>query len=96
VSIGWVLFIFDFQGVGEFSYSLLGLNAATVQNPPLEAWVGLVIAALVCFGPSFENLAENIRREFRISALHTAGFAGLFVITLFFLDRSHTFISFRF
>ena len=96
VSLGWVLFIFDFQGVGEFSFSLLGLNAVTVQNPPLEAWVGLAIAAVVCFGSNFETLAENIRREFRISAVRTAGFAGLLVTTLFFLDRSHTFIYFRF
>jgi alginate O-acetyltransferase complex protein AlgI len=96
VSLGWVLFIFDFQGVGEFSFSLLGQNAVTVQNPPLEAWGGLLIAAVVCFGSNFETLAENIRREFGISVVRSAGFAGLLVITLSFLDRSHTFIYFRF
>ena len=96
ISLGWVLFLFDFQGVKEFGLSLLGQSPVNVADPSVEMWVGLGIAALVCFGPSFEAMAERVYRGALVSAVRTTGFAGLFVATLLFLDRSHTFIYFRF
>ncbi|MFQ5763502.1 MAG: MBOAT family O-acyltransferase [Rhodospirillales bacterium] len=96
VSLGWVLFLFDFQGVGDFTLSLLGLNPVTVADPTLEMWAALAVAALICFRARFESIAESLEERLIASMARTAGFAGLFVVTLLFLDRSQTFIYFRF
>lgn len=96
VSIGWILFLFDFRGVRDFALSLAGLNPATAADPSLEMWIGLLVAALVCFRVDFEAIAENLSASPARSALRTTGFAFLFVATLMFLDRSQTFIYFRF
>lgn len=96
VSLGWILFLFDFQGVMDFAASLAGLNPATVAAPGLEAWISVLVAALVCFRVHFEAVAENLRRGRAASAVRTTAFSCLFVATLLFLDRSHTFIYFRF
>ncbi|MDA1090457.1 MAG: hypothetical protein O3A85_09125, partial [Proteobacteria bacterium] len=96
VSFGWVLFIFDFKGIMDFGLSLFGRNTVTVADPNLELWAGVAVAAVVCFVPKFEAMAENRRQEFWTSMVRSAGFAGLFMTMLFFLDRSHTFIYFRF
>jgi len=96
VSLGWILFLFDFRGVGDFAFSLAGLNPVTVADPSLEMWIGLLVSALICFRVDFEAIAENLRGNQAQSAFRTVGFAFLFVATLMFLDRSHTFIYFRF
>lgn len=96
VSLGWILFLFDFQGVQDFALSLAGLSQPAVADPSGEMWIGLLVAALVCFRVDFEAIAENLSVAPARSALRTAGFAALFVATLMFLDRSHTFIYFRF
>jgi len=54
VSLGWILFIFYFSGVQAFLWSLIGQSVAGVANPSLESWLGLLAAALVCFGVRFE------------------------------------------
>jgi alginate O-acetyltransferase complex protein AlgI len=96
VSLGWTLFIFDFSGVKAFLWSLIGQSEAGVANPSMEAWLGLSVAALVCFGANFEKAAENLTRHTVTANVRTAGFAILFVVTLLFIDRSQTFIYFRF
>ena len=96
VSLGWTLFIFDFSGVQAFLWSLIGQSEVGVPDPSLEAWLGLLFAALVCFGVHFEKMAENLSCHMVTSNARTAMFAILFVLTLLFVDRSQTFIYFRF
>ena len=96
VSLGWTLFIFDFSGVKAFLWSLIGQSEVGVPDPSLEAWLGLLVAALVCFGVRFENVAENLTRHTVTANVRTVMFAILFVVTLLFVDRSQTFIYFRF
>ena len=96
VSLGWILFIFDFSGVQAFLWSLVGQANVSVPNPSLEAWIGLLVAALVCFGVRFEKIAETLTRHTISMNVRTAMFAMLFVATLLFVDRSQTFIYFRF
>lgn len=96
ISFGWILFLFDFQGIGNFAYSLAGLSPATVANPSLEMWIGLLIATFICFGVDFEAIAEDLSESRARSVFRSTVFAFLFVATLMFLDRSQTFIYFRF
>lgn len=42
------------------------------------------------------TLAENLLRSQTISAALNIGFAALFMMVLMFLDRSQTFVYFRF
>lgn len=96
VSLGWILFIFDFSGIQAFLWSLIGQSEVGVPNPSLEAWLGLLVAALICFGVNFEKTAENLTRHTVTANVRTTMFAILFVVTLLFVDRSQTFIYFRF
>jgi len=96
VSFGWTLFIFDFQGIESFLWSLFGQAEISLPDPGLEAWMGLLIAAAVCFGLRFERMAEYISRHAVLANLRSVSFAALFTVTLLFFDRSQTFIYFRF
>ena len=96
VSIGWILFLYDFDGVSAFVQSLIGLSSGTVAAPSLEMWGVLLTAALVCFTIHLEPWAENNHKNPWWVTTTNVGFAILFVTTLMFLNRSETFIYFRF
>ena len=96
VSVGWLLFLFDFSGISQILDSFIGLNPATQPAPSLEMWVILGLAMLVAFGIRFETWAENNSPTPWKVAAANIGFAVLFIAVLLFLDRSQTFIYFRF
>ena len=96
VSLGWTLFIFDFSGINAFFLSLIGRSEVGVPNPDAEAWLGLLLATVVCFGVRFERVAENLTGDTVAVTIRTVMFAVLFAVTILFLDRSQTFIYFRF
>ena len=96
VSLGWILFLFDFNGVQAFFSSMIGLNQAHQASPTIEMWIALFVATLVCFTVRFEKLADNNFSHVWSKALTNIGFAVLFVGVLLFLNRSETFIYFRF
>ena len=96
VSFGWTLFIFDFSGINAFFLSLIGRSEVEVPNPDVEAWLGLLLATVVCFGVRFERVAENLTGDTVAVTIRTVMFAVLFAVTILFLDRSQTFIYFRF
>ena len=97
MSIGWVLFLFDTKTVAGFLQQLLGIgNAVRVADPSIEMWGGVIIAAFVCFGVNLEKLANNKAKGRFWQLLQNAGFAVAILAVLFFLDRSQTFIYFRF
>jgi alginate O-acetyltransferase complex protein AlgI len=96
VSLGWTLFLFDFEGIKSFMRSLSGQAQNITIEPSFEMWGVTFVSALVCFGIRFENLAERCEDRICISLAQTCGMATLFVLTVLFLDRSQTFIYFRF
>lgn len=96
VSLGWLLFLYDFEGIGQLWDSVRGVGEVVHSDPSLEMWVIAIIAAAVAFGMKFEQIAENQATERLKSALINVGFSVLFIAVLFFLDRSETFIYFRF
>ena len=96
VSLGWVLFLFDFDGVTAFMKSLVGLSSTTVTQPDWKMWLMLTLAAVVCFGPRLEPFIEFSKDRRKFTLVTTIGLAGVFVFTLIFIDRSNTFIYFRF
>jgi alginate O-acetyltransferase complex protein AlgI len=96
VSIGWILFLYDFDGV--YTFILHAANSADSQAslPSLEMWIALGVAAAICFFVNFEKFAENKSNNLTGSFILNVTLAVLFVVTLIFLDRSETFIYFRF
>jgi len=96
VSLGWILFLFDFAQAAAFVQSLVGHGANGIVGPTLVMWSFLGLAAVVAFGIRLEPLAENNHTGIWASSILQILLAVLFVSTLFFLDRSETFIYFRF
>ena len=96
VSLGWVLFLFDFAEAKAFALSLLGGATVSQAEPSLEMWGAVLVAALICYGLRIEKIVETVTSGQAPAMMRTAGFALLFVATLLFLDRSETFIYFRF
>lgn len=96
VSLGWSLFQFDFPNTVRLGASLLGLGAASHPPPTVEMWAALAFAAIFCFAVPVERMAERITGGAAASLARSVGYALLFVAALLFLDRSQTFIYFRF
>jgi alginate O-acetyltransferase complex protein AlgI len=95
-TLGWMLFLFDFHGIQAFAPSLIGLGTGTVPSPDMAQWLLLLAAGAVCFGLRFEAMAERLDVAGLASYARTAAFSALFVAMLLFIDRSQTFIYFRF
>jgi alginate O-acetyltransferase complex protein AlgI len=96
VSLGWVLFIFDFQEMGLFAQSLLGIAPSAQPLPTFEMWAFVALSAVVCFGMHAEKWIEGHRNDAAISIYRSSGAAVIMMVVLMFLDRSETFIYFRF
>ena len=98
VSLGWTLFLFDFPTAWSFLHSLVGAAAHGGEGPDLttQAWAMLAISALACFVVDVERLAASQAVGRLGGVLHSLGFAAAFVLALLFIDRSGSFIYFRF
>ena len=94
VSLGWLLFLYDFQGAGALASSLLGFGTGALRADDPAAWTVLLIAAAACFLVWPERAVARMTEE-RRPALSAALAALLFLSVLFF-DQSNTFIYFRF
>lgn len=90
ISLGWQLFLFDL--------SSLTLVVSSFSSPGAQISVNMLVPVLVaiicCFFIRPENWAEADPKRF--PALTGAAYALLFALTLLFIDRSGTFIYFRF
>jgi alginate O-acetyltransferase complex protein AlgI len=96
VSLGWLLFLFDFDKAAELFLSLLGQGQGSTASPGLWTWALIGLSFVVCFGFNFERLAAREWHR-QTSAIAYSAFVGLaFFITLLFVDVSQTFIYFRF
>lgn len=95
VTLGWVLFLFDWSTALVFFRSLVGFggSGATVLGP--AAWAMLAVAGLACFAIDPERLARQSPRG-GLAWVGSSALASLLVFTLLFIDRSNSFIYFRF
>ncbi|MDA0239498.1 MAG: hypothetical protein O3A84_05655, partial [Proteobacteria bacterium] len=96
VSIGWILFVFDFQNAQIFLLSLLGQGAGTASPVLIEGWIVLGISAFVCFGINVEQIIDSGEQSHLRSMVNTGGMVILLLGVFMFIDRSKDFIYFRF
>jgi alginate O-acetyltransferase complex protein AlgI len=96
VSLGWILFIFDFNGVADFTKSLVGMGTGTLATDGAEMWIALGLVALVCFILQPESIIEKFGKLSHGRIILSIGLSLVFLITLMFVDVSNTFIYFRF
>tara|TARA_R110001599_G_scaffold49471_1_gene141389 strand:+ start:1215 stop:2594 length:1380 start_codon:yes stop_codon:yes gene_type:complete len=98
VSLGWSLFLYDFNGAKDLMTSLIGAGPMQEQTMPnVEMWIYLALSGAACFLVRAEDWAEAAGRTSKVWSLPvTIGFASLLVLVILFLDRSQGFIYFRF
>lgn len=94
VSLGWLLFLYDFEGAWALARSLVGLGSGAGPAASLWMWAMLGLAALACFGVHPERLVEGRAPERRTG--YTVALAASFFGALLFIDQSQSFIYFRF
>ena len=96
ISIGWLFFLFNIAELQLFLSGITFTGLEKLKHPGLEDWTLLAIGAFVCFGPSFDKTLENGSNTFSRDLSRNATLALIFIACLMFLDRSQTFIYFRF
>jgi alginate O-acetyltransferase complex protein AlgI len=96
VSLGWLLFLFDFDGAQALFLSLTGYGTGTMASPNAGSWLLLTLAAIVCFGFNFEKIIAGNWSKPKPAAAYGAALGVIFFVTLLFIDVSQTFIYFRF
>jgi alginate O-acetyltransferase complex protein AlgI len=97
VSLGWILFLFDFKTAWAFLASLAGQSPTPVYGAPaFEAWVLLAVATAVCYGVRTERLILAGISSRRWGWAFAVGCGVLFASVVLMLDRSQSFIYFRF
>ena len=96
VSFGWLLFLFDFNGGLSLLSSLANWGGSTVPVPGFLAWALLALAAVACFGLNIESAVARRARGLLQDLPFSGGLAAILFASLLLLDRSQTFIYFRF
>lgn len=96
VTLGWSLFLYDFDGAAALLQSLAGFGDGTARSPTYGAWLLLAVVAAVCFGARFEHMALRDDRGGLRAMAYGGGLACLLFAAFVFIDRSQTFIYFRF
>lgn len=98
VSLGWMLFLFDFGAAWQVVRSLAGNPDAVVRGLSLgmNAWAMLAVSAIVCFAISFEGLIERYRLPLWLERAFSVGLGVAAALALLFIERSTDFIYFRF
>jgi len=97
VSLGWLLFLFDWKELAEFANAVAApAPEGGVLTPGFGMWIWVALAAFICWGVRPERLA-TARPQLLIGRLGwNVGLAVAMVASVLFLDRSQTFIYFRF
>jgi alginate O-acetyltransferase complex protein AlgI len=96
VSVGWLLFLFEFGQLRSFVKALITFDGSAVELTTPEHWVILLVAATICFAIRFETIITATETADRGAIPRAFALATLFVFTLLFFDRSQDFIYFRF
>lgn len=95
VSFGWVLFLFDFHTAMRF-LGRLGDTGLQLQAIPAGGWLMLGLAAFACFGIDIGRIIATPETARSGGAVRTAAYALLLTAAILFIDRSNSFIYFRF
>jgi len=95
ISFGWLFFVYPIE---SFLSAFGSVSTAEISAmPSVDLLVMTAIAALVCFGLRVEQIAEALPLFSRVkSSLAGADLGGLAILVMLFIDRSETFIYFRF
>ena len=97
VSLGWILFLFVFEGVRALTSSLLGQSAGNSEiQTTISSWGMLAIAAATCFFMNYETMIHIPGARPIMVQAYSTGLAGLFLLSLLFVVASNDFIYFRF
>jgi alginate O-acetyltransferase complex protein AlgI len=97
VSLGWILFLFDFEGAYGLVSSLLGQAPGDPEtHTKMTAWAMLLISATVCFFVNFESLIHRGDDRKFVVQTYSVGLASLMMLVLLFVNSSTDFIYFRF
>jgi len=96
ISIGWLLFQYNFTDAFALLESLARPATMTSAGPMLWDWGVFVLAGVICFALNIEKTI-TWSAGLRNGSVYYSGTLGLvFVVTLAFLESSQTFIYFRF
>lgn len=95
VSLGWSLFLYDFQQAAELFQALFGLGSMAVGAPDWPAWLFLALTIIAAFKVDIGRLAEGRTEGWRpVGATVALGVVlGLSILSV---GSSSTFIYFRF
>ena len=95
VSFGWLLFIYPLEQLSATVASLWMAPAGA--QPSADLLVMSALAAIVCFAVKVETIADGARNLCSVlSAALGIATAVMLTVTMLFIDRSATFIYFRF
>ena len=96
VSFAWLLFAFEFADLSRAIASVWQLGLAQGAEVTLEMMLFVLVAAAVCFFVKAEAVAEGFHKT-TVGSFAWGGLLGtVFFLSLLFVDRSETFIYFRF
>lgn len=96
VSFGWLFFLFDFSGCSKFLTSMIGKGSGMQGADSVGMWILLMLAGAICFLFDFEKIAFKTVRTKGAAAVYSFGQAVLMFTILMFIDRSQSFVYFRF
>lgn len=93
VSIGWTLFLFDFNAAYLF---LVSAGNGAVEVDSALAFIILGVAALACFGLYPERMAEREHVRPQVARIYTIALALVLTFSLLWISAPRDFIYFRF
>lgn len=97
VSLGWLLFLFDWNELAGFAAGILApASEGGALTPGLAKWGWVALAAMACWGVRPERLAVARPRSTAVRLAWNVGMGTALAASVLFLDRSQTFIYFRF
>lgn len=95
VSFGWLFFVFPLSQFTAAMQSVLAEGAGIM--PSMDLIAISAFAALACFAIRIEKIAAGLPMHGRVVSIFAgAGLAVLAILSMLFIDRSATFIYFRF
>jgi hypothetical protein len=95
VSFGWLFFVYPITDFLTAMGSLAGTDVSAL--PSLDLILMTIFAALICFFVRAERLVDALPHlNGLISSIAGISIAFLAIVILLFIDRSATFIYFRF
>lgn len=96
ISLGWLLFLFDFAGLTEFARQVASPAPLLQGITGALEWTMLIVAAAVAYFVRVETIAEQACSTARGSIIWGAGIGVVTFTVMLFLDLSAVFIYFRF